>query len=321
MENLYISDEEIMISKSPFSAFEGEEKVYDGAKVQVNTDYIMYKVNKGDVTPNDFLIIEALNELGFATSRMVTQYLIFKGITEYSQLKVSNRLKFMSSINLITRFKFVTQEGKSINTRCYCLQKTAKYLLLTREIECTWQQSYNTKPLPLVKEILTRNQLLLSYALKVTAFNNYCINPTFKLVKSVKSFSPQLMLEFTQDNNNEVMLFEFVRGYKGYKERLLNKLEQYKEFYKYFTPNEKLKVIPKLILVGEDDKHAIDIAQLISENNITMDNSEILYTTDLRVLSNEINKSILRLTPKYDEGKITKVVGRILNVEILKGEV
>ena len=49
------------------------------------------------------------------------------------------------------------------------------YLLTSNEIECKWQPSDNTKPVPMIKKRLASNQLLISYKEKVQAFDSFQI--------------------------------------------------------------------------------------------------------------------------------------------------
>ena len=86
-KNLYTSDSDIFVSKSPFSAFENkedEELVYRGRTSPISMEHIMMNVKLGYVKLEDdgmnLEILKSLNELYYATSRMVTIYLNLLGI-------------------------------------------------------------------------------------------------------------------------------------------------------------------------------------------------------------------------------------------------
>ena len=52
-----------------------------------------------------------------------------------------------------------------------------KYLLTSKEVECKWQPSDNTKPVPMIKKRLAGNQVLIAYLRKVKAFDSYVVKP------------------------------------------------------------------------------------------------------------------------------------------------
>ncbi len=287
--------------KSPFGAYENEEKVYDGRITPISIDHIMFKVNRGEVHGVDFVILEALSILEFATSRMVTQYLYYRGI-DMQQMKVHNRLKFMNKINIITRFKFVNEE-QEIKTRVYCLQKAGKYLLISRNYPCKWKPSDSTKPLEIIKQILARNQVLLTYLLKVDSITNYEIDPVLKLVKSGGYFSPHLLLTVRNGEMEKNILFEVVRSFKGFEERLQDRLQKYEEFYEYFRPSDKIKSLPDLVFVGENDVHAFEIHRIIKKQNIKFKGITQLYTTDLQVLDEDVSRTLMNFEITVVNGK------------------
>ena len=53
-----------------------------------------------------------------------------------------------------------------------------KYLLTSREQECKWQQTDNTKPIGMIKKRLAGNQILIAYLRKVKAFDEYRLMTT-----------------------------------------------------------------------------------------------------------------------------------------------
>lgn len=52
-----------------------------------------------------------------------------------------------------------------------------KYLLNSKETECKWQPSDNTKPVAMIKKRLAGNQTLIAYLRKVKAFDSYIVKP------------------------------------------------------------------------------------------------------------------------------------------------
>jgi len=314
--SLFAQDSEINVSKSPFSSFLNERMIFDGRTTHIAMDYIMMAVKTGKIFGVDFVILEALSEMEFATSRMVTQYLMLRNI-DMPQSKVSKRLSFMSGKKVISRFKFDSDEGNPA-LRVYCLEKAGKYLLMSRNYKCKWKVSDNARPIDIVKGILARNQLLLSYRFKIDdKIDKYIINPTFRLKKKGEVFSPHLQINFKAEYGEEILLFDVIRSYEGYKEKAAERLNDYVELYQYFTPTQDTPKPPRLILVGELDKHLFEILKIIIKEKIALNNMDFLYTTDLRVIDDKLNKSIFKFDIVPENGKNTVKI-KELNFSILE---
>ena len=69
-----------------------------------------------------------------------------------------------------------------------CLEKMGKYLLNSRGIECKWQPTDNTKPVPMIKKRLAGNQTIIAYLRKVKAFDSYIVKPALTAKTLGKTF-------------------------------------------------------------------------------------------------------------------------------------
>ena len=105
---------------------------------------------------------EIVNEFEFITSRQLFQILEIKGINPASQDKLNNKLEQLVKSKILTRYYFTSEEGKCIY-RIYCLEKMGKYLLNSRDIECKWQPTDNTKTVAMIKKRLAGNQIIIAY--------------------------------------------------------------------------------------------------------------------------------------------------------------
>lgn len=290
MGNLLKDDSEVMVSKSPFSAYQDEMHVYDGRQSPISMEHITLKVKLGNIYGNDFTMLRAISDLEFATSRMVTQYLELMGI-DIDQNHVHNRLKAMNKLYIISRFKFVNSEGNT-NFRVYCLEKAGKSLLFSRKHESKWQHTDNTRPLEVIKEILARNQLLLAVRSKIDNVGEYRINPNFRLMRSGGYFRPNLEIAFNVgDEKTKRFLFESVRSYDGWKEQLVNKLKCYKEYYENFQPFGDITEPQQIVIIGEDIEHLLEIYKTIFKSKLFFANMEYVYTTDLLTLRESLVKN------------------------------
>jgi len=300
MGNLLVNDENIVVAKSPFGAYENEGVKYDGKLGKADIDDIMLKVQRNNIVAIDYVILEAVSELEFATSRMVTKYLHLRNI-EIVQDKVHNRLKFMNKHKVVSRYKFFNNESET-NLRIYCLEKPGRTLLLGRNYECKWKPTDSLR-VEEMKEILARNQVLLSFRDKVDNLTSYEINPYFKLVKTTGHFRPHLLISISDNGKNEEILFEIARSYEGYIPKFIDRLRKYEEYYNHFQVTAEKPEPPKFIIVGEDDKHLFSIFKAILNEKITFKGMGVIYTHDLRLLDKEINKSFIRFDMRQENGK------------------
>ena len=169
-----VKDDQIQAQISPFAIRKGEIKTFDGQDGYVSMNQIVHKINIGHLTDIHFTILELVNEFEFITSRQLLQMLEIKGIEVGSQDKLNNKLDSLVKSKILTRYYFTSDEGKGVY-RIYCLEKMGKYLLGTREVECKWQPSDNTKPVAMIKKRLAGNQVIIAYLSKVKIFDTYTV--------------------------------------------------------------------------------------------------------------------------------------------------
>ena len=100
------------------------------------------------------------------------------------QDKLNNKLEQLVKSKILTRYYFTSEEGKGIY-RIYCLEKMGKYLLNSKETECKWQPSDNTKPVAMIKKRLAGNQTLIAYLRKVKAFDSYIVKPAINAINKI----------------------------------------------------------------------------------------------------------------------------------------
>ena len=284
-----VEDNEIKAQVSPFAIREGEIKTFDGKDGYVSMNQIVHKINIGHITDIHFAILDLVNEFEFITSRQIYQMLEIKGIDPKSQDKLNNKLDALVKSKILTRYYFTSDEGKGIY-RIYCLEKMGKYLLTSKEVECKWQPSDNTKPVPMIKKRLAGNQVLIAYLRKVKAFDSYVVKPAIiakTLGKVFKATGGSVKL--TKNNKSIQFLFEVVRREFDWKKKLVEKMNLYKDFYENFQPGDSgFAGLPQLILVCEDEKHMAECFKEIVTNKVEIPQIKLLFTTDLRQ-----NKDIL----------------------------
>ena len=297
-----VEDNQIKAQVSPFAIREGEIKTFDGKDGYVSMNQIVHKINIGHITDIHFEILDLVNEFEFITSRQLFQMLQIKGIDPKSQDKLNNKLDALVKSKILTRYYFTSDEGKGIY-RIYCLEKMGKYLLTSKEVECKWQPSDNTKPVPMIKKRLAGNQVLIAYLRKVKAFDSYIVKPALTAKTVGKIFKATGgAVKLTKNGKSIQFLFEVFRREPDWQKKLVEKMNLYKDFYENFVPGDSgFAGIPQLIFVCEDEKHMAECFKEIITNKVEIPQIKMLFTTDLRQNEETLSNTLVEF--KLVDGK------------------
>ena len=300
-----VEDEEIKTKVSPFAIREGEIKTFDGKDGYVSMNQIVRKIDIGHINDIHFAILDLVNEFEFITSRQIYQMLEIKGIDLKSQDKLNNKLEQLVKSKILTRYYFNSEEGKGIY-RIYCMEKMGKYLLTSREKECKWQPSDNTKPVAMIKKRLAGNQVLIAYLRKVKAFDNFVVKPTLTAKMTGKTFKATGgSVKLTKNKKSIEFLFEVVRRETDWQKKLIEKMRLYKDFYGNFVIGDSgFSNIPQLILVCEDDRHMAETFKEIVLNKVEIPKIKLYFTTDLRQNEETLESTLVEF--KLVDGKYKK---------------
>ncbi len=295
-----VEDNEIKALVSPFAIREGEIKTFDGKDGYVSMNQIIHKINMGHIGDIHFRILELVNEFEFITSRQIFQLLQWKGIEIKSQDKLNNKLEQLVKSKILTRYYFNSEDGKGIY-RIYCLEKMGKYLLNSRGIECKWQPTDNTKPVPMIKKRLAGNQVLIAYLRKVKAFDSYVPKPTLNAKMAGKVFKATGgSVKLTKNKKAIQFLFEVIRREEDWEKKLVDKMKLYQDFYGNFQVGDSgFMSMPQLIIVCEDEKHMAETFKTIVMNQVEIPQIKLYFTTDLRQNEETLDKTLVEF--KLDE--------------------
>ena len=304
-----VEDGQIKTTVSPFAIREGEIKTFDGKDGYVSINQIIHKINLGHISDVHFKILDLVNEFEFLTSRQIYQMLIHKGVDIKSQDKLNTKLDQLVKTKILTRYYFTSEEGKGIY-RVYCMEKMGKYLLNSKEVECKWQPTDNTKTVGMIKKRLAANQIIIAYARKSSNFDKYTVKPQITAKIANKSFKPHGDVRLSKDGKGINLIFECVRREAEWTVKLTERLKLYKEFYDNFVPGDSgYQIPPQIIFVCEDDKHMIETFKEIVVNKINIDKVKFYFTTDLNQNTTSLEKSLVEFI--VDDGKY-----KAKNVEI-----
>ena len=297
-----VEDSQIKAQVSPFAIREGEIKTFDGKDGYVSMNQIVHKINIGHITDIHFEILELVNQFEFITSRQLYQMLEIKGIDAKSQDKLNNKLEALVKSKILTRYYFTSEEGKGIY-RIYCLEKMGKYLLNSKEIECKWQPSDNTKPVPMIKKRLAGNQTLIAYLRKVKAFDDFIVKPSLTAKTAGKVFKATGgCVKLTKNSKSIQFLFEVIRRESDWKKKLVEKMRLYQDFYANFVPGDSgFSAMPQLIFVCEDEKHMAETFREIVTNQVEIPQLKLYFTTDLRQNEETLENTLVEF--KLVDGK------------------
>ena len=307
-----VEDNEIKAEVSPFAVREGEIKTFDGKDGYVSMNQIIHKINIGHINDIHFTIMELVNEFEFITSRQLFQMLEWKNVDIASQDKLNNKLDQLVKSKILTRYYFTGDDGKGIY-RIYCLEKMGKYLLNSRGIECKWQPTDNTKPVPMIKKRLAGNQTIIAYLRKVKAFDSYTVKPAITAKMAGKTFKATGgSVKLTKNNKSIEDLFEVIRREDDWQKKLVDKMRMYKDFYENFVPMDSgFSSMPQLIIICEDEKHMVETFKTIVVNQVEISKIKLYFSTDLRQNEETLAKTLV-------EFKIDETTGKykMENVEV-----
>lgn len=310
-----IEDSEIKTTTSPFAIRPGEIKVFDGKDGYVSMNQIIQKINVGHINDLHFRIMELVNEFEFITSRQLFKLLEKENFEIKSQDKLNNKLEQLVKTKILTRYYFNSEDGKGIY-RIYCLEKMGKYLLNSRGIECNWQPTDNTKPVPMIKKRLASNQVIISYKDKVQAFDSYQIRVPMTAKQLGKQFRATGGKVTLSKNGKSIdFIFEVIRREEDWEKKLADKMKLYNDFYKNFVPMDSgFRTIPQLILLCEDDKHMAETFREIVVNGLEIDKINLYYTTDLRQNETSLERSLaeFKLDPETKKYRMENVEIKLL---------
>ena len=301
-ETKMVEDNQIKAQVSPFAIREGEIKTFDGKDGYVSMNQIVHKIDIGHINEIHFAILDLVNEFEFITSRQLYQMLEIKGIDPKSQDKLNNKLDQLVKSKILTRYYFTSDEGKGIY-RIYCLEKMGKYLLSSKEIDCKWQPSDNTKPVAMIKKRLAGNQTLIAYLRKVKAFDSYMVKPSITAKVAGKVFKATGgSVKLTKNKKSIQFVFEVIRREDNWQKKIVDKMRLYKEFYENFLPGDSgFSSIPQLIFVCEDEKHMAETFKEILTNQLEIPQIKLYFTTDLRQNKETLEDTLVEF--KLVEGK------------------
>ncbi len=297
-----VEDNNIKAQVSPFAIREGEIKTFDGKDGYVSMNQIVHKINIGHINEIHFAILDLVNEFEFITSRQLFQMLEIKGIDPKSQDKLNNKLEQLVKSKILTRYYFTSEEGKGIY-RIYCMEKMGKYLLNSKEVECKWQPSDNTKPVAMIKKRLAGNQTLIAYLRKVKAFDSYTVKPALTAKVAGKIFKATGGgVKLTKGGRAIQFVFEVVRREPDWEKKLVDKMRLYKDFYENFVQGDSgFSSMPQLILICEDEKHMKETFKEIITKQVEIPQIKLYFTTDLRQNEETLESTLVEF--KLVDGK------------------
>ena len=299
-----VDDENIKTTVSPFAIREGEIKKFDGKDGYVSISQIVHKINLGHINEIHFQILDLINEFEFMTSRQIYFLLLERGADIKSQDKLNTKLEQLIKAKILTRYFFMSEEGKGIY-RVYCMEKMGKYLLTSKEEECKWQPTDNTKPVAMMKKRLAGNQIILAYMRKARNFVGYKVKPQITAKMMGKTLKTHAEVKLGKNKKSFSLIFEAVRRDLGWEQKFIDRMRIFKEFYDNFVAFDSgFEIAPQFILVCEDDKHTKEVFKQILLNNLAFEKMKIYFTTDLRQNANSLEKSLIEFVKDEETKRI-----------------
>ena len=315
---------------SPFKIYEGDKLIPDGAK-SIPPKEVRVQRYQLLAEKLDFQILEVISELGYCTSKQITEMLNLRGITciyknnkqssegesvlvdeegEVTHSKVQSRLNVLKNNVLVTRYRFsVTKdekgESKDPNIRAYVLQHFGSLILSNRGIKTTWDPGYVFKTLVEIKKILLKNNVLVAH---LRDLQNVVTGKSFKIRHpSIGQLLEPVLISLKNEKEDIIpFFFEAVRNNEGYKAELTSTVKDYLSYFRSFAPTKDIPRTPRLVLIGEDELHLADIYNTLEEHNLTdiISKGSIMLTTDNRASEN-LREMFVQIKKEEDKIKYT----------------
>lgn len=286
---MVIKDDEIKTKKSPFAVIQNEKKMNDGYDGYTSMQLVLNRIEKGLINEQDLLVLMYMNEYEFMTSRQINKLLELenKGFDTYK--KITRKLEKMLKNKLLNRTYFGSF-GTKAAYKVYSLDKNGKYILEAKNIKTNWVPTDNLKEVSEMKARLAANQVII--AIREKCKNYISSKGKIKLIgkKTNKKLSTKGFVELKYNDAVAQIILEVPRREDNWKERLLERLKIYEDFYLNFEEGDSNFILPPYMLfVCEDKRHMAEIYEIIVINNIKLNN--FYFTYDLAQMTDEMNKS------------------------------
>ena len=184
------------------------------------------------------------------------------------------------------------------------MEKMGKYLLTSKEVECKWQPTDNTKPVALIKKRLAGNQVIVAYMRKSKNFDSYKVKTTLTAKMNGKTFKGHGEVKIAKSGKSLSLIFECVRREDDWENKFVDRMRLYKDFLENFVQFDSgYEVRPQLILVCEDDKHMVETFKEIVKKDLNMEKVKIYFTTDLKQNAGSLEKSLTEFAKNEETGK------------------
>ena len=181
-----------------------------------------------------------------------------------------------------------------------------KYLLNSKEVECKWQPTDNTKPASLIKKRLAGNQVIIAYMRKAKNFDKYTVKPTITAKVNGKTFKAHGEVKISKAGKSLSLIFEAVRREEDWETKFADRMRLYKDFLENFVPFDSgYESRPQLILLCEDDKHMVETFKVIVKNKLELEKIKIYFTTDLKQNAESLDKSLTEFVKNESTGRFS----------------
>ncbi len=296
-ENLFIPEVQKTYTKSVYAIQEKEKMTRKESNKIITEQHIADLINDGIIGELEVEILKAMSVLERATSRMVCMYLNVIGVDE-TQQKISSTMRKLFNYKILEKYIFKSKEVDSQvptygitldnihsnqelkDKEVFATRKYANVIMKGYEIE-PWSLKESIKNLVTTKQVLARNQALLSFAVDINNTKEVEVNKKLATLKT--TIKPQIYLEL----ENDEIIFLVLRNGQEESDWITGQLKAYEQYYTDWQPEEgsDKKYPPQLVFLGEDDSHILRVAKKLHEEKWKFGNVTPLFTNDLMILN------------------------------------
>ncbi|MGL5353717.1 MAG: hypothetical protein ACRDA5_10420, partial [Clostridium sp.] len=166
MSNVFVDNENVKVSCSPFAVFSNEEAVLEGKE---RFDFKFVELEK--IKAIDKELIHTIYVLRYSTSRQLTEYLNrYRGI-DIHQRDVTRMLNQYKRQRIAIRYGFKSDNRtEEVGTKAYALAENGRHILKSTPFGCDWVRT-DSFDVENIKKYLARNQFILKFSENFTDIN------------------------------------------------------------------------------------------------------------------------------------------------------
>lgn len=276
---------------SPFGRFPGETIRVLNPKKRTTFIEVQFLLERKIVGELHVQILKAINELRFATSKQVTEYLNLRGIAVL-QKEIKNCLKLLWRKGFVRKFDFSDGNGRRSSYKVYLNARHGCELLKGKGEEIVPHVAFASCKIDYLKRVLASNQVMLEMERRY----GICPKARSTCLSADNRTETLCRIEGIYDEANYSLLLDVMRQWDQNDEEALK--EHWNRVYELVKHYDKcvpvsLSHLPLVIVVGENLEHVRFLQKSVQKNCPML---PVIYTWD--ALAEQTDQSVMLFKSK-----------------------